>query len=86
MEPYYATIDTALPKDAKDDISVFTNQAYSQVTLNTVRNEAYAMLDSRKCADSSSAYAEIPDLVTKVIKRSGTVEEASCRQVESVAN
>lgn len=84
-EPYYATIDSVSPKDAKDDISVFTNQAYSQVGVSTSLNEAYALLDS-KCTDSSSAYAEIPDLVTKVVKRSDTVEEALCRKVESIAN
>lgn len=86
-EPYYATIDNVSPKDTKDDISVFANQAYSQIGMSTVQNEAYALLDS-KCTDSSSAYAEIPDMVTRAIKKStsGIAEKVSCRKVESVAN
>lgn len=84
-EPYYATVDNVLKKDAKDDISMFTNQAYSQVGLSTICNEAYAVFDS-KCTNSSSAYAEISDLAVTSVKWESNFEEATSKKVENLAN
>lgn len=72
-EPYYATIDI-VPQ--KDSITVFDNQAYSQIGVTTVHNEAYAALDSKRTEHSE--YTEIPDVAAQVFEKGSTLQETSC--------